>query len=93
MGQLGYIADSHHHFYIRVFLAEQVKDPSFRIQISTEGMHIYNRDGLHSAIDPFDLYPKLQVEDDAGHAFYLGVELARAETAWQLGKRFNQDLL
>ncbi|WP_428353738.1 DUF6513 domain-containing protein [Methyloprofundus sp.] len=71
--------------------AIQVKDPSFRIQISTEGVHIYNRDGLHSAIDPFDLYPKLQVEDDAGHAFYLGVELARAETAWQLGKRFNQD--
>jgi len=71
--------------------AAQVKDPSFRIQISTEGVHIYNRDGLHSAIDPFDLYPKLGVEDDAGHAFYLGVELARAETAWQLGKRFNQD--
>jgi len=71
--------------------ADQVKDPSFRIQISSEGVHIYNRDGLHSAIDPFDLYPKLKVEEDAGHAFYLGVELARAETAWQLGKRFNQD--
>ena len=71
--------------------AAQVKDPSFRIQISTEGVHIYNRDGLHTAVDPFDLYPKLQVEEDAGHAFYLGVELARAETAWQLGKRFNQD--
>ena len=71
--------------------AAQVKDPSFRIQISSEGVHIYNRDGIHSAIDPFDLYPKLKVEDDAGHAFYLGVELARAETAWQLGKRFNQD--
>ncbi|MCK5869316.1 dihydropteroate synthase [Methylococcaceae bacterium HT4] len=71
--------------------AAQVRDPSFRIQISTEGVHIYNRDGFHSAIDPFDLYPKLQVENDAGHAFYLGVELARAETAWQLGKRFNQD--
>ncbi len=71
--------------------AAQVKDPSFRIQISPEGVHIYNRDGLHTAIDPFDLYPKLQVEEDAGHAFYLGVELARAETAWQLGKRFNQD--
>jgi len=69
----------------------QVRDPSFRIQISQEGLHIYNRDGFHSALDPFDLYPKLQVEDDAGHAFYLGVELARAETAWQLGKRFNQD--
>jgi dihydropteroate synthase-like protein len=71
--------------------AAQVKDPSFRIQISSEGVHIYNREGLHSAIDPFDLYPKLSVEEDAGHAFYLGVELARAETAWQLGKRFNQD--
>jgi len=71
--------------------ADQVKDPSFRIQISAEGVHIYSRDGIHSAIDPFDLYPKLKVEDDAGHAFYLGVELARAETAWQLGKRFNQD--
>jgi len=71
--------------------AAQVKDPSFRIQISSEGIHIYNRDGLYSAIDPFDLYPKLNVENDAGHAFYLGVELARAEIAWQLGKRFNQD--
>ncbi len=71
--------------------AAQVRDPSFRIQISQEGLHIYNRDGFHSALDPFDLYPKLHVENDAGHAFYLGVELARAETAWQLGKRFNQD--
>lgn len=71
--------------------ASQVRDPSFRIQISPEGVHIYNREGMHTAIDPFDLYPKLQVSDDAGHAFYLGVELARAETAWQLGKRFNQD--
>jgi len=71
--------------------AAQVRDPSFRIQISTEGVHIYNRGGMHTAIDPFDIYPKLNVSDDAGHAFYLGVELARAETAWQLGKRFNQD--
>jgi hypothetical protein len=33
----------------------------------------------------------LQVKDDPGHAFYLGVELARAEVAWQLGKRYTQD--
>jgi hypothetical protein len=31
------------------------------------------------------------VETDGGHAFYLGVELARAQIAWQLGKRFTQD--
>ncbi len=72
-------------------LAAQIKDPSYRIQTSTEGIHIFNRDGLHSATDPFDLYPKLDVENDGGHAFYLGVELARAEIAWQLGKRFTQD--
>ncbi|MGZ8193825.1 MAG: DUF6513 domain-containing protein [Methylobacter sp.] len=72
-------------------LAAQIRDPSFRIQTSSEGLHIFNRDGFHSAIDPFDLFPKLQVENDGGHAFYLGVELARAEIAWQLGKRFTQD--
>ncbi|MGZ8143043.1 MAG: DUF6513 domain-containing protein [Methylosarcina sp.] len=72
-------------------LAAQIKDPSFRIQISPEGLHIFNRDVFHSARDPFALYPKLGVETDGGHAFYLGVELARAEIAWQLGKRFNQD--
>ena len=72
-------------------LATQIRDPSFRIQTSKEGLHIFNRDGLHSATDPFDLFPKLGIENDGGHAFYLGVELARAEIAWQLGKRFNQD--
>jgi dihydropteroate synthase-like protein len=71
--------------------AAQIKDPSFRIQVSQEGMHIYNRDGLFSDIDPFKLYPHLQVEDDASHAFYLGVELARAQIAWQLKKRYTQD--
>ena len=72
-------------------LADQITDPSYRIQTSAEGIHIFNRDGFHTATDPFDLYPKLTVEYDPGHAFYLGVELARAEIAWQLGKRFNQD--
>lgn len=72
-------------------LASQITDPSFRIQISEEGVHIFNRDGFNTAIDPFALYPRLGVENDAGHAFYLGVELARAEIAWQLGKRYNQD--
>lgn len=72
-------------------LAAQVKDPSFRIQVSEEGVHIYNRDGLFCDIDPFRLYPHLKVDDDASHAFYLGVELARAQIAWQLKKRYSQD--
>ncbi|MEY4719000.1 MAG: hypothetical protein RL563_1618, partial [Pseudomonadota bacterium] len=72
-------------------LAAQIRDPSYRIQVSREGLHVFNRDGLHTAQDPFDLFPKLGVETDGGHAFYLGVELGRAQVAWQLGKRFTQD--
>jgi hypothetical protein len=33
----------------------------------------------------------VKVDDDAAHAFYLGVELARAEIAQKLGKRYAQD--
>jgi len=72
-------------------LARSIKDPSYRIQVSESGVHLYNRDGLFTAIDPFDLYPHISVGGDEGHAFYLGVELARAQIAWQLGKRYSQD--
>ncbi|MFA7350703.1 MAG: DUF6513 domain-containing protein [Methylotenera sp.] len=72
-------------------IAALIKDPSFRIQVSEQGLHIYNRDGIYEAVDPFVLYPYLKVDDDASHAFYLGVELARAQIAWQLNKRYVQD--
>ncbi|MFL6652020.1 MAG: DUF6513 domain-containing protein [Sulfurifustaceae bacterium] len=72
-------------------LAAAIRDPSFRIQVSAAGIHAYNRDGLHTATDPFALFPHLRVESDGAHAFYLGVELARAQIAWQLGKRYTQD--
>ena len=71
--------------------AQNVKDPNFRIQITSDGLHVYNRDGLQSGQDPFQFYEKLGVEEDSSHAFYLGVELARAEIAWSLGKRYAQD--
>ena len=72
-------------------MASLVKDPSFRIQVSEEGVHVYNRYGLSIATDPFAHYPNLGVENDASHAFYLGVELARAQIAWQLKKKYEQD--
>ncbi|MFM2121479.1 MAG: hypothetical protein RL722_2947 [Pseudomonadota bacterium] len=71
--------------------AAQVRDPNFRVQVAAEGIHVYNRDGLRLASDPFELWPRLGLEGDAGHAFYMGVELARAQIAWQLGKRYVQD--
>ena len=72
-------------------IAREVRDPNFRVQISEQGLHVYNRDGLREARDPFALWPQLGLEADASHAFYMGVELARAQIAWQLGKRYVQD--
>ena len=72
-------------------VAGAVRDPNFRVQVSREGLHVYNRDGLRFARDPFALWPQLGLEGDASHAFYMGVETARAQIAWELGKRYVQD--
>lgn len=72
-------------------IASQIKDPSFRIMVSELGVHVFNRDGQMIDVDPFAFYPKLAVDQDASHAFYLGVELGRAQIAWQLKKRYVQD--
>lgn len=71
--------------------AAAIRDPNFRVQVSGDGVHVYNRDGHHVAADPFALFPHLRLEADGSHAFYMGVELARAEIAFQLGKRYVQD--
>jgi dihydropteroate synthase-like protein len=71
--------------------AAQVRDPNFRVQVAEDGVHVYNRDGHWRNGDPFAFYPDLKLESDGGHAFYMGVQLARAEIAWRLGKRFDQD--
>jgi dihydropteroate synthase-like protein len=71
--------------------AREVRDRNFRIEIAEDGIHVYNRDGHHVAQDAFALYDKLGVDNDGPHAFYLGAELARAEIAWRLAKRYAQD--
>ena len=71
--------------------AAQVRDPNFRVQVAAEGLFVYNRDGLRQGQGAFALWPQLGLEGDAAHAFYMGVELANAETAWRLGKRYVQD--
>ncbi len=68
-----------------------MKDANYRIEAAVDGLHIYNRDGHHVAADPFALFDKLGVEKDGAHAFYLGYELAKAEIARALGKRYAQD--
>ena len=71
--------------------AAQVRDPNFRVQVSEQGLHVYNRDGLRTGQGAFELWPQLGLDHDAAHAFYMGVELAHAQIAWQLGKRYTQD--
>lgn len=71
--------------------AAQVKDPNFRVQVAEDGLHVYNRDGIRRGGKAFELWPQLGLEGDAAHAFYMGVELAHAEIAWRLGKRYVQD--
>ncbi len=73
-------------------LAAEIRDPSFRIQVSEAGVHIYNRDGINTADDPYTLFAELTaLQNDAPHAFYVGVELAKAQIALRLGKRYVQD--
>ena len=71
--------------------AAMVRDPNFRVQVSEQGLHVYNRDGLRLGQGAFELWPQLGLEADAAHAFYMGVELAHAEIAHKLGKRYVQD--
>ena len=68
-----------------------VKDRNFRIIITEEGVNIFNSKIHKVAQDPFDFFDSLDVDKDSSHAFYLGVELARAQIAFQLGKNYNQD--
>jgi dihydropteroate synthase-like protein len=72
-------------------LAAEIADDNFRIDVGADGIHVYNRRGHHVAADPFALFDHLGVGGDGSHAFYLGVELAKAQIAWQLGKRYVQD--
>ncbi len=72
-------------------IAAEVKDLNFRIETAEDGIHVYNSAGRHVARDAFSLFPKLSVDADGPHAFYLGAELTKAEIAWRLGKRYVQD--
>ncbi len=71
--------------------AEAVRDRNWRIATAADGVHAWSAGRHLCGSDTMAFYPDLGVEGDAPHAFYLGAELARAETAWSLGKRYVQD--
>ncbi len=72
-------------------LAAEVRDGNFRIEVAEDGIHVYARGLHHVGTEALSLFPKLGLTGDAGHAFYLGTELSKAEIAWRLGKRYAQD--
>ena len=68
-----------------------IKDKNFRIYLGENGVNVFNSNLHLIDVDPFKFYNGLKIEDDASHAFYMGVELARAQIAWELGKDYDQD--
>lgn len=76
-------------------LSQQIRDANYRIYAEQGRLHLLAA-GLHlEDTDPFRLFRSLLATSpknlDAGHAFYLGYELAKATTATTLGKAYRQD--
>lgn len=65
-------------------------DPNFRIFITDQHICVFNADRFIAGTDIETIFEQLGV-DDAGHAFYLGHELTKAQLALQLGKNYQQD--
>ncbi|MEQ8791249.1 MAG: DUF6513 domain-containing protein [Pirellulaceae bacterium] len=76
-------------------LADQIRDNNYRLFAERGRIELLSAGLRLSDADPFKLFEKLQASDpnnlDAGHAFYLGFEMAKALTALTLGKEYRQD--
>ena len=72
-----------------------LKDPNFRIFAENDELHMMNADLHLHGDDPFEIFEQLLQTSprnvDAGHAFYLGFEMAKALTSLTLGKQYYQD--
>jgi dihydropteroate synthase len=76
-------------------LAAEIKDNNYRIFAEDDRLNLISA-GMHLAgDDPFLLFEELLSRGpknlDAGHAFYLGYEMAKAVTALTLDKEYRQD--
>ncbi len=77
-------------------LANSLKDNNYRLFAQEDEIHLLAAGLKLSDQDPFRLFDRLMKEEvsdnvDAGHAFYLGYEMAKASIALTLGKQYNQD--
>ncbi len=77
-------------------LAKTIKDHNYRLFAQNGQIHVVSSGVWLSDRDPFRLFERLLEDEhaanvDAGHAFYLGYEMAKAATALTLGKQYEQD--
>ncbi|MFQ5804123.1 MAG: DUF6513 domain-containing protein [Candidatus Methylomirabilales bacterium] len=75
-------------------LQRRVTDPNFRIMIDGKNIYCFNRDLFVKDTDIQRIFH--QITDQLGthptsHAFYLGRELAKADIALRLGKKYIQE--
>ncbi len=76
-------------------LAAEIKDSNYRIFAEEDELHLVSA-GMHlRGVDPFLVFEQLLSRQpknlDAGHAFYLGYEMAKAAIALALDKEYRQD--
>ena len=72
----------------------RITDPNFRIMIDGKHIYCFNRDRFIKDTDIQRIFH--QITDQLGphpasHAFYLGRELAKADIALRLGKKYIQE--
>ncbi len=77
-------------------LASTIRDSNYRIFAQNDQLHLISARLHLMDSDPFRLFDRLMETPNASnvdpsHAFYLGFELAKALTAIQLGKQYDQD--
>lgn len=71
-------------------LQHQIRDPNWRLFAESGTLYAINGENYLTDTNPFDLFPRMGVSDPS-HAFYLGYELAKAQTALSLSKNYRQD--
>ncbi|HEY6510214.1 MAG TPA: DUF6513 domain-containing protein [Vicinamibacterales bacterium] len=71
-------------------LQRALTDPNYRIFADRDAITVFNHERFVRGRDIREVFEQLDVVD-AGHAFYLGKELARASLAVTLGKTYRQE--
>ena len=68
----------------------RLTDRNFRIETDGESIYVFNCERFVKDTSVRAIFPRLGVHDDASHAFYLGLELMKADLARRLGKKYIQ---